>query len=150
IPPSPGRAVAFYQPGEFIGPATPALDVAQLTGSSTYMPGFQIGVGWKFRDGSAVSLNWLYLTEAQYRSGATLSPPGNKVNADLSNTFLFSPVFNFPPEFAGADFKVLTTFPVTPAISPQAAFGIWNAASIMTIEFRQRVQQWDITYREPI
>jgi hypothetical protein len=154
----------FNQPG-FVGSADPALDVQQLHQRNSYQPSLQFGLGWKFRDGSSVNVSWLYITEAQYRAGATLAPPGLRAgaNADqvlgpqLENTFLFSPVFNFPPEYAGADFKVQVqpgTQSATPNqdinVNSQTAFGIWNAASIMTLEFRQRFQQWDIDYRMPI
>jgi hypothetical protein len=153
----------FADPG-FVGSAAHALDVSELHQRNSYEPSIKFDIGWKFRDGSSVSLSWFYIAEAQYRAGASLAPPGVGPGADpntvlgprLENTFLFSPVFNFPPEFAGADFKVV---PQPGTIGPggnpvnansQTAFGIWNAASIMTIEFRQRFQQWDITYRNPI
>lgn len=143
-------------PGQFFGSGVEALNVDQLTGQDSYQTGFTMTLGWKFDDGSAVSFNWKYLTEAQYRAGATLAPRGGAVGVDLADSFLFSPVFNFPPEYAGADNKITVPGPVgsgaTANAQPtaQAAFGIWNAASIQTIEFRQRFQQYDITYREPI
>ena len=152
----------FDSPG-FVGSGETALDVSQLHQRNSYQPSVHMGLGWKMRDGSAISLSWLYVSEAQYRAGATLAPqvgpgllPDNVLGARLENTFLFSPVFNFPTEYAGADFKVapqpgtvdLQNRPIS--ANAQTAFGIWNAATIMTIEFRQRFQQWDITYREPI
>lgn len=155
----------FDQPG-FFGSNELALDVEQLRRRAPYQPGVELGVGWKFRDGSSVSLNWMYISEVQQRAGATLAPPTGinpgganpniNIGDQLANTFLFAPVFNFPPEYAGADFKVNaqggTIGPGGNEITanPQTAFGIWNAASIMTIEFRQRFQQWEIVYREPI
>jgi hypothetical protein len=152
----------FDNPG-FVGSAEAALDVGQLHQRNSYQPSVELGLGWKFRDGSSVQLNWLYISQAQYRAGATLArpvgpgiDPANSIGLRLENTFLFAPVFNFPPEYAGADFKVN----VLPGaqdvngnqinVNAQTAFGIWNAASIMTLEFRQRFQQWEIAYREPI
>lgn len=159
----------FDQPG-FVGSNEVALDVQQLRQRNPYQPGMELGAGWKFRDGSSVALSWKYLSEVQHRAGATLAPPasfGNPptVNAgvNLENTFLFSPVFNFPPEFAGADFKVNVPPGITPGnipptfvnpgtinVFPQTVFGIWNGASIMTLSFIQRFQQWEIAYREPV
>lgn len=137
-------------PGTFVGSAALALDVKQLTGQDSYQPGFNIGIGWKFKDGSAVDVSWMYISEAQYRAGATLAPQYGAVGQDLENTFLYSPVYNFPPEYAGADNKIRAPFTTTPAISAQAVFGIWNGASIQTISFLQRTQQWELTYRTPI
>jgi hypothetical protein len=138
----------FFQPGQFVGSGREALNVHQLTGEDYYTPGFNLGFGWRFDDGSTLSLNWRYLTEAQYRAGATLVPINGTVGRDLSDSFLFAPVFNFPPEYSGPPGKIVTN--TDPQPSPQVAYGIWNGASIMTIDFRQRFQQWDITYREPI
>ncbi len=158
----------FDQPG-FIGSNEVALDVDQLRTRAPYQPGLELGVGWKFRDGSSLSFGWKYLTETQYRAGATLAPPAQfqdpKMNPGtfLENTYLFSPVYNFPPEYAGADYKVnvnpgqnITDIPPTFAnpgvinVFPQTVFGIWNGASIMTLSFRQWFQQYEISYREPI
>ncbi len=54
-------------------------------------------------------------------------------------------MFNFPPEFSGPPNKIQT-----PGASPFAAYGIWNGANIMTLQYQQRFQQWDITYRTVI
>jgi len=124
-----------------------------LTGQDSYQPGFQIDIGWKFDDTAAVTFRWRYLSEAQYRAGATLAPPRGTYGPALADTFLFAPVFNFPPEYAGADFKVRPTSVTglqTNLVNPQAVFGIWNGASIMTIDFVQRYQQYDITYRDQV
>jgi hypothetical protein len=159
----------FDQPG-FVGSNESALDVQQLRTRNPYQPGMELGIGWKFRDGSSVSLSWKYLSEVQQRAGATLAPPASFGNpptvsagAQLENTFLFSPVYNFPPEYAGADFKVNVDpfqsvqqqnplFPTLGLINvfPQTVYGIWNGASIMTLSFQQRFQQWEICYREPV
>jgi hypothetical protein len=151
-------------PGQFIGSGTPALDVAQLTGQDSYQPGFRIGAGYKFGDGSALYVTWFYLTEASYRAAATLNPPGGTGARDnsglstsgqnLADTFLFSPVFNYPPQFNGPQFKVNPTNALNGnavgSVSSQFVSGIWNGASIMTLSFLQRFQDWEITYRQPI
>jgi hypothetical protein len=135
--------------GRFIGSGQKALDVGYLTGTESWQPGTQVGIGWKFKDGSTLSLNWLYLTTAEYRSGATLAPFNLQVGQFQENSFLFSPVFNFPPEFAGPPFKV-GSVDQRLFTAPFAAFGIWNGASIMTLQFEQKFQQWDLTYRMPV
>ena len=170
------------QAGQFLGSGQEALNVSQLTKSDTYVPGTNLGMGWKFRNGSSLSVNFLMFAEASYRAGATLIPRAGTLDPNFANSFLFADVHNIPPQFAGPDFKVLFPFPRVPVTmlpllqpgnhptpspilltipvglvpfpiiqpSPQAAFGIWNGASIMTIDFTQRFQQWDLIYREPI
>lgn len=139
--------IASSIPGQFFGSGVEALNTNQLTGQDSWQSGFKIGVGWRFDDGSAVSLNWKYLSETQMRAGATLAPRNGAVGLDLADSFLYSPVFNFPPEFGGADFKVN---PATGTANAQAVYGLWNGASIQTIDFRQRFQQWDIMLRTPV
>jgi hypothetical protein len=158
IPATAGIALTTLAAGTFVGSGTEALDVNQLNGKGSYQPGFEFGLGYKFRDGSSLSLSWLFLYEAQYRAGATLAPRFQQNGPQLAESFLFAPVFNFPPEYSGANFKVtippiptgVQTGVQPPQPSPQAVFGIWNGASIMTLAFRQRFQQWDVTYREPV
>jgi hypothetical protein len=60
---------------------------------------------------------------------------------------LFSPVFNFPQEFGGPLNKVGTLFPFN---IPGNVFGIWNGASVESIQFVQRTSGGDIVYRVPI
>jgi hypothetical protein len=151
----------FLTPGSFVGSGVPALNVAQLTGQDSYQPGFEVGIGYRFGDGSALSLDYFRLTEASYQAGVT----GNQITrhndlvgsaplTTLASTFLFAPVFNYPPQFDGPPFKInpingANGRPIgTP--SAQAVSGIWNGATIMTIQFIQRYQEWDITYRYPI
>jgi hypothetical protein len=158
LPAQAAFATGFLPVGAFVGNGQAALDVKDLTGRDSYQPGTELTIGWKFKDGSSVAFNWLYIAEANYRTGASLAPPNGVVGGQLQNTFLFSPVFNFPPEFSGANFKVSLFQPTNlnvqgipiPQPNPQAVFGIWNGASIMTLQFRQRFQQYEIAYREPI
>jgi hypothetical protein len=131
--------------GQILGSGVPALNVDQLTGQDSYQPGFRIGVGWKLNDGSAVSFSYFRLTEASYRSGATLAAPGG-TGPSLADSFLFSPVVDFPPEYAGANNKVLVNLGTQ--VSPQFAFGAWNGASVMTQSYLMRFQEWDLAYRQ--
>ena len=70
------------------------------------MPGTQLTLGYRFEDGIAVEINWLHLQEAKYPAQASIIPQKFNVAPDLSNTFLFSPVYNFPGEFRGEPNKV--------------------------------------------
>ena len=142
--------------GTFVGSGTPALDVNQVRGNQ-FEPGTKIEVGWKFGDGSSITVSWLYISEVNLGASATLAPRGGNVGPNFADSFLFAPVFNFPNDFAGPTDKVTAPNPefgigdnpfVVPA--PGLAFGIWNGAGIMTEQFLQRTQQWDVTYRAPI
>jgi hypothetical protein len=158
VPATAGLVNSTFIAGQFVGSGTEALNVANLNGQGSYQPGFEIGLGWKFRDGSSLSFSWLYITDAQYRAAASLAPQFGQVGPRLADTFLFAPVFNFPPELSGANFKVSTpNIQTAPSgagganqPNAQAVFGIWNGASIMTIEFIQRFQQYELNYRMPI
>ena len=135
----------------FVGSGQQALNVAQLTGQDTYVPGTNLGFGWKFKEGSSISVNFLMFAEANYKAGATLSPRAGVLDQALANSFLYADVFNIPIQYSGPDNKIVLNNPpngVQP--SAQAAFGIWNGASIMTIQYTQRFQQWDMLYRESI
>jgi hypothetical protein len=139
---------------QFVGSGAPALNVNQLTGQDTYTIGTEIDIGWKFANGSSVAVNWMFLGETHYRAAATLSPKAGILDPSLANSFLYADVYNIPPQYSGTDFKI--KFPITQAgfvrgqPTAQAAFGIWNAAEIMTIDFIQRFQRYEIIYREPI
>ncbi len=136
-------SVAGQGAGAFIGPRNNALDVNQLTGPSTYQPGFHAGIGYRFTDGSALSVDYTYVSQVMYRADATLAPPLLQVGANQAGSFLTSFVFNFPAEMAGPPFKVNQG-------NPEALFGIWNGASAMTLSFSQLYWQLEATYRIPI
>ena len=61
----------------------------------------------------------------------------------LEDTFLFSPVFNYPTTYAGPAFKITNG-------NPFAMYGIWNGATEMQISFTQQNTQIDMTYRIPV
>jgi hypothetical protein len=129
--------------GVFIGSRDEALNVKQVNGPTTYTPGFKLGVGWKFQDGSTLSLDWMYLAQVRYTAGATLAKAGFTVRPDFADSFLFANVYNFPVEFAGTSNRIA-------GASPGAVFGIWDGADVMTEDFVQRFQQWQMTYRVPV
>jgi hypothetical protein len=144
--------VAFQ--GQFIGSRALALDTNQVTGPSSFQPGFNIEAGWKFGDGSALTIGYLWLSEESYRATATLvNTPIQSFGNQQQDTFLTSFVYNYPSDFAGPINKIQTLNPTglpgafVPA--PGAAYGIWNGASAMTLSFIQRFQQVEATFRKP-
>ena len=128
--------------GTFIGPRNNALDAGQVKGPYSYEPGFELGLGWKFSDGSSLTASFWWIAEAQYTAAATLAAPNYQYNSDQSATFLTSYVFNFPAEFAGAPQKISSG-------GPYSVYGIWNGASTMTEEMAQSAEQFQLQYRKP-
>jgi hypothetical protein len=128
-------------PGATIGGA-PALDVDQVSGPGTYTPGFHILAGWRFESGVVLQASWIHLVDMRYSAQATLVPPNFALGTQLQNTFLFSPVVNFPIDYAGAPQNVGFG-------NPGATFGIWNAATEMQLQFLQRFEQGDLGGRIP-
>jgi len=114
-----------------------ALDVEQVTGPQSQQPGFKIGIGYRFDCGSAIELSWLHLNTQRYTAVATPIPSDFKLRSDLSDSFLFAPVNNFPLDFAGP-FNDTSAGP---------AFGIWNGADVMTEEYTQRNEIYELVYR---
>lgn len=136
-------------PGTFVGSGEVALDVHQVSGPLTYQPGWTLGAGWRFENGVAIYVNWLHIADAKYSAAASLAPPGNNVGDLLQNTFLTSPVFNYPPEFIGPAVKLATpTNP--PTLVPGSTPGIWNASAFQQLQFVQRFDQGEVTGRIPI
>jgi hypothetical protein len=150
--PLKGQLVAkrgFFQnvdPIGFIGNEDIALDVNQISGPGTYQPGWTIGLGWRFNDGGTIAVNWKHLTDVRFSATASILPPNFDIGEDGENTFLFSPVFNFPPDYSGpaGDRIDIGDLP------PGAAFGIWNGADIMTIDFIQRYDEVTVGGRIPM
>jgi hypothetical protein len=131
----------------FVGTGNPALDVNEVRGPTDFQPGFKAEIGYKFTDGSTVTVSWLNLTENTQHADATFAAPHFLVGQDFADSFLFSPVANFPNEFAGPSNKILSD---VGRVGGSAAPGIWNGASIETEDFTQRFNQWDALYRAPI
>ncbi len=129
--------------GQFVGSHAEALNVDQLQGPGTWQPGLRLGLGWRFEGGTVLTANWWHLQTSRYSVSATLAPPGLQGGPNLADTFLFSPVFNFPVNYAGNSFNV---FPGNPG----ATFGIWNAASLEQISYVQRFDMVDLIARIPV
>jgi Legionella pneumophila major outer membrane protein precursor len=153
------------QSGAFLGSGQEALDVNQVRGNSGWEPGFKIGVGWKFADGSSLSIDWLHLTDATSSASATGAPSGGNIGNNFANSFLYSNVFNFPSAYGGPPNKITAPSPFfinqlifaqfnanfnVPIPAPGAVYGIWNGASAETITFTQRFDQYEATWRQPI
>jgi hypothetical protein len=129
-------------PGTFVGSKTIALTTAPVT-QSGWTFDFGMTAGWRFRNGTTLEFDWLHFDKIKYIGGASLIPPSFNLGPNLADSFLFAPVFNFPSEFAGPTQKV-------DAGNPGATFGIWNAASVMTIQFTTRFDQYDLGSRVPV
>ena len=128
--------------GTFIGSGLPALNNNNVNGQVAYQPGFDLGFGWKFSDGSAITFDFFWLSGTQYANGVTLFRPHGRERPDLADTFISSFVYNFPPEYSGPANKIVDqNDPNAPIPSPTAVYGLWHGASIMTIKFEQRFQQ---------
>jgi hypothetical protein len=194
----PGQPATFILPlkppapvvGAFFGSGQSALNTEQLKGPNTYQPGFGLTLGWRFSDGFSVEFVWRRLVEAKYSAVASVIPPTYNIGRNGEDQFLFSPVFNFPPEFAGppnklivfnpaqasatAAFQIIPILGITtitgPTVAvlpsafqinaqatqngivvvPQGAYGIWNAATIMSESYVQRHDEYDLIGRMPI
>jgi hypothetical protein len=120
--------------GAFNGSGAPALDARDASAPTTYVPGYRFGLGYRFRNKVVVEGIYWHMFNVRYPAGATLIPPLTEIDAALNNTFLFSPVFNYPLDFVG----------------PDGAVGIWNGAEEMTIRFEQRLDKWDLRFRIPV
>lgn len=128
--------------GNFIGSGKGAL-YADDAGGEEFTPGWTITVGYRLESGVTVEASYMHLFNVRYIGGATLVPFMFQGGPLLADTFLFSPVFNFPPTFAGNPGDVGIG-------NPLAAYGIWNAASEETIKFEQRYEQYDLAARIPV
>jgi hypothetical protein len=142
-------------PGQFIGDGSEALNTQQLRGSNLFTPGFDLTLGYRFKDGFAIQASWWHLATAKYTAVAGPIPPGGNLGPDLENTFLSAPVTNLPPNFAGPPNDVLVPGSVSAAnpggtVATGSGFGTFNAASNMRIEFTQRYDMIEIQGRVPI
>lgn len=129
-------------PGTWIGSQALALHADDL-GPLTYQPGIAFTLGYKFRDASALQLDWWHVTTVRYTGSASSVPLYFRLDPQLADSFITADVFNFPPEYAGPDQDLSIG-------GPGSTYGIWNAASVMNIKFEQRFDQYDLTYRVPI
>ena len=133
-------------PGQFVGSGTVALQTDDL-GRSSYAPGYRVTVGWKTEDNTSFYLSFLQTANAKYNAGASITPQFFRGPRNLADTFISSPVFNFPPSYAGP--LLDTQFDVTTGQTGNT-YGIWNAADEMTIEYIQRYTTGDIGAKIPM
>ena len=133
-------------PGMFVGSRAIALQTNQVRGPGTWSPGMKLGIGYRFDDGTTIDFSWLYLLNVKYTAVAGIGLPQSLIDPALSNTFLFSPVFNFPIAFSGPPDRL--TANGAPVIG--GPYGIWNGATAMSEEYDQRAQFYDLNIRKPI
>lgn len=151
------------RPGTLLGSGTPALSTGQF-GRTEYSPGINLGVGWKFEDGSSVTARIMHVSGQTWGASASLASPFGRSDPNLFDTFLLADVFNFPPQFGGPAQK--TAFEGTflgrvvdaagNVIDPgilipdRNFFGIWNGASNMSIEYKRWYTEAEIGGRTPL
>jgi hypothetical protein len=129
--------------GKFIGSGREALSTRQLRGPGTFVPGTNLSFGWLFENEVCITINWWHLWDARYSATASPIPIGFAGGPQLADTFLTAGVFNFPLDFAGNPQNVVGG-------NPGATVGIWNAASLMTIDFVQRFDLAELQARIPV
>lgn len=130
--------------GLFVGSGRTALTTEDL-GRSTYSPGFNIALGWKFGNDFAIEASWWHLWDAKYAVSAAGVPPF--FSSIPGDEVISAGVFNFPPEYAG---PFIDTPDFTPGAGIGTGYGLWNGADEMVATFQQRFDMWDITGRIPI
>jgi hypothetical protein len=114
-----------------------------VAGPSTFEPGLSIFAGWRFSNGVTLEAYWWHVADTRMSATASLVPLNFQVGANGADSFLFAPVFNFTHNYAGPPVDVAGG-------TPGSTFGIWNAASLMTIDFVQRFDQALINFRIPV
>lgn len=140
-------------PGTFIGSGETALTTDQF-GRRSAQPGWRIQLGYKFDNGVAVYASFSQTVDQSYSAGASLATFRFANQSDLANSYLFSPVFNFPPDYAGPLVKTgFDLFAPGQGGAPNAGgnfYGIWNGASVMTLKFQQRFTTGELGARVPL
>jgi hypothetical protein len=124
-------------PFVFAGSNRIALTTKQVTGPQSQLPSHRVGMGYRFFEGGVLEFNWLHVNTIRYSAVATPVPQDLFVRPDLADSFLFAPVVNFPTDFSGPGDD----------INGGAAYGVWNGAELMTIDFTQRLEQAELVYR---
>ena len=141
-------------PGSFVGEGSVALNTEELRGPTTFTPGFDLTLGYRFKDGFAVQASWWHLATAKYAVVAGPIPPSGNLGANLENTFISSPVSNLPPNFVGPPDVIIpgSISPTNPTgtIAAGSGFGVFNAASAMQMQFTQRYDMVEVQGRVPI
>jgi hypothetical protein len=133
------------RPGTFIGSGVLALDAKDAGGPGTWQPGLRTTIGYAWKDGTSLDVQWLWLAKTVYMHEATIVPPQFQFGHNLEDSFISAPVFNFTNAFAGPQSKL------PPNIGgPTATYGIWDGADVMTIVFNQRTESLQAKLRTPI
>jgi len=146
------QGVLTGAPGLYLGSGVPALTTAEF-GRRTFLPGLNIGVGYKLEDGTSFHARYLSLGRQDYNRSATLVPPSFRSRLDLADTYLVSNVYNFPSQYAGPAVKTAfegITLPDGRIVPDGTFYGIWNGASTMTITYTQRYSEAEIGARSPL
>jgi hypothetical protein len=129
-------------PGNFIGTHLTALDVNSVSGPNPLQPGYGATVGYRFANGIAMEIKWIHLTEAHYSAAASLQP-ATSIGVFSEETFMTSPVYNFPSAYAGPGNQ-------TGLGSQISTFGLWNATTLQQESFTQRLDIWELGFRIPM
>ncbi|MFN6052351.1 MAG: hypothetical protein ACK47R_16105, partial [Planctomycetia bacterium] len=87
--------------GTFIGSMAEALNTNQVSGPSTYMPGFNVSAGWKFADESSLTVSYMWLAKANFAATASLIPSSQNIGATGADSYISSPVYGYPTQYAG-------------------------------------------------
>src|SRR5262245_22211960 len=53
-------------PGSFVGSGKEVLDAKMAGGPGTYTPGLRTTLGYSWKDGTSIDIQWLHLEKAQY------------------------------------------------------------------------------------
>ncbi|MCE9530847.1 MAG: hypothetical protein K8T89_06955 [Planctomycetes bacterium] len=138
--------------GQRVGSGRWALSTEYL-GRTTTVPGFRVSAGYVMEDGVAITISYAHLFDAKYNASAGPIPADFDTGAQGADALLFSPVFNFSPEFAGPLNRFASFDPTTGVTtilgSGGSPYGIWNGANNMSITYTQRFDTWDIGARVP-
>jgi len=147
------RGIITGTPGTYIGSGQVALSTGDFPRRS-WNPGYSFGLGYKFDNGISVYGSYFHLAGQNEHAGATLTTPYGQNRADLADSFLFAPVFNFPPQFAGPRVKTPQDDPNGDGTQSRDAggnfYGIWNGASVMDIQFTQWFNHAEVGARMPL
>lgn len=140
-------------PGTFIGSNEVALTTGQF-GKTSLQPGWRTGIGYKFDNGVSVYAQFAQTIDQTYSASATLATQRSRNQADLANSYLYSPVFNFPPDYAGPLVKTgFDLFAPAAGGAPNVGgnfYGIWNGAAVMDIQYQQRFTDGQVGARVPL
>ena len=147
------RGLVTGVPGTRIGSGMIALSTDMFP-RRTWMPGFTVGAGYKFDEGTSIYASYTHLLERDYHTGATLVPPFFRSSPDLSDTFLTSGVYNFPPQYAGPLVKTTADDVNGNGTADPGEggnfYGIWNGSSVQDIQFNQWYNAAEIGARTPL